>query len=160
MATTWTEDSIERWVERRTDQLDHQLMTHKLTQREYDHWMIDLTEFAERAYAEMARERPEEETMSPTIKRMKEAAELDHDLINSISAEIHRADAKIAEMENERPVGGIEEAIAHDRKLTLAYRHRSALGDKLLNASRLDVPFVYDEEKMFPFVGDPRRMTD
>jgi hypothetical protein len=63
------------------------------------------------------------------MKRMKEVAELDHDLIATVTAEIHRADAKIAEMENERPVGGIEEAIAHDRKLTLAYRHRNELSE-------------------------------
>ena len=54
MAQVWTEESIERWVERRMDQLDAQLMSGKLTQAEYDHWTKDLNEFAERAYAELA----------------------------------------------------------------------------------------------------------
>jgi hypothetical protein len=47
---TWTEESIERWVERRMDQLDWQLMNNRLTQTEYDHWVKDLDAFAEKAY--------------------------------------------------------------------------------------------------------------
>jgi len=47
------EERIERWVERRMDQLDRQLMSGKLTQPEYDHWVRDLNAYAERAYAEL-----------------------------------------------------------------------------------------------------------
>jgi bifunctional pyridoxal-dependent enzyme with beta-cystathionase and maltose regulon repressor activities len=45
-----THDEIERRVEKMTDALDRQLMSGGLPQKEYDHAMRELAQWAERQY--------------------------------------------------------------------------------------------------------------